>query len=145
MVGRNRVLPYTFFGRLPSGTTSVDVCVALVKTSQRSDLLCVQDFGAGQSEVRFKIKAVVDRFLAHPVTEMIGTECRFEYHSVRTKVIRVFGFSNFDDCGPLAREMANYGKVLGVSDEYIPGWPEVLSGMTGPNRDGTTCPKPLAG
>ncbi|KAH6920965.1 hypothetical protein HPB50_028050 [Hyalomma asiaticum] len=25
--------------------------------------------------------------------------------------------------------MANYGKVLGVSDEYIPGWPEVLSGI----------------
>ncbi|KAH6947445.1 hypothetical protein HPB50_019034 [Hyalomma asiaticum] len=46
-----------------------------------------------------------------------------------TQVVRVFGFSKFDDCGPLARDMANYGKVLGVSDEYIPGWPEVLSGI----------------
>ncbi|KAH6938549.1 hypothetical protein HPB50_010473 [Hyalomma asiaticum] len=129
MVGRNHVHPYTFFGRLPAGTTNVDVCVALVKTFKRTDLLCVQHFGAGRFEVTFKNKESVDRFLAHPVIEMKGTECKFEYRGVQTKVVRVFGFSKLDDCGPLAREMANYGKVLGVSEEYIPGWPEVLSGI----------------
>ncbi|KAH6920845.1 hypothetical protein HPB50_028173 [Hyalomma asiaticum] len=121
MVGRNRVLPYTFFGRLPAGTTNVDVCVALVKTFKRTDLLCVQDFGADRFEVSFKNKESVDRFLANPVIEMKGTECRFEYRGVHTKVVRVFGFSKFEDCGPLAREMASHGKVLGVTDEYIYG------------------------
>ncbi|KAH6920360.1 hypothetical protein HPB50_028652 [Hyalomma asiaticum] len=129
MVGRNRVFPYTFFGRLPAGTTNVDVCVALVKTFKRTDLLCVQDFGAGRFEVTFKNKESVDRFLAHPVIELKGSECKFEYRGVQTKVVRVFGFPKLEDAGLLAREMANYGKVLGVSEEYIPGWPEVLSGI----------------
>ncbi|KAH6919430.1 hypothetical protein HPB50_029576 [Hyalomma asiaticum] len=129
MVGRNRVYPYTFFGRLPPGTTNVDVCVALVKTFKRTDLLCVQDFGAGRFEVTFKNKESVDRFLAHPVIELKGSECKFEYRGVQTKVVRVFGFPKLEDAGVLAREMASYGKVLGVSEEYIPGWPEVLSGI----------------
>ncbi|KAH6926816.1 hypothetical protein HPB50_022472 [Hyalomma asiaticum] len=89
MVGRNRVHLYTFLGRLPAGTTNVDVCVALVKTFKRTDLLCVQDFGAGRFEVTFKNKESVDRFLAHPVIEMQGTECKFEYSGVQTKVVRV--------------------------------------------------------
>ncbi|KAH6920301.1 hypothetical protein HPB50_028706 [Hyalomma asiaticum] len=87
------------------------------------------DFGAGRFEVTFKNKESVDRFLAHPVIELKGSECKFEYRGVQTKVVRVFGFPKLEDAGVLAREMASYGKVLGVSEEYIPGWPEVLSGI----------------
>ncbi|KAH6926505.1 hypothetical protein HPB50_019150 [Hyalomma asiaticum] len=54
---------------------------------------------------------------------MQGTECKFEYSGVQTKVVRVFGFSKLEDCGPLAREIGQLRKVLGVSEDTSPDGP----------------------
>ncbi|KAH7935215.1 hypothetical protein HPB52_004803 [Rhipicephalus sanguineus] len=63
MAAPQQLRPLTFYGRVPKGTTNVDICKELVKRFSPSELKCVQDFGAGRFEVTFATMAAVERFL----------------------------------------------------------------------------------
>ncbi|KAH7960489.1 hypothetical protein HPB49_020297 [Dermacentor silvarum] len=121
MVAPSRLRPFTFFGRVPKGATNVDVCKALVQRVSLSELKSVQDFGAGRFEVTFKTKAAVDRFSADPAL-------KFEYRGVRTKVVRVFGYPSDLPDQALSEGLQVFGKVLGISEECVPGFPSVGTG-----------------
>ncbi|KAH7977336.1 hypothetical protein HPB49_000702 [Dermacentor silvarum] len=128
MVAPSRLRPFTFFGRVPKGATNVDVCKALVQRVSLSELKSVQDFGAGRFEVTFKTKAAVDRFSADPALKVRDVEIQFEYRGVRTKVVRVFGYPSDLPDQALSEGLHVFGKVLGISEECVPGFPSVGTG-----------------
>ncbi|KAH7959996.1 hypothetical protein HPB49_016062 [Dermacentor silvarum] len=109
MVAPSRLRPFTFFGRVPKGATNVDVCKALVQRVSLSELKSVQDFGAGRFEVR-------------------DVTIQFEYRGVRTKVVRVFGYPSDLPDQALSEGLQVFGKVLGISEECVPGFPSVGTG-----------------
>ncbi|KAH7958797.1 hypothetical protein HPB49_005172 [Dermacentor silvarum] len=128
MVAPSRLRPFTFFGRVPKGATNVDVVKALVQRESVSELKSVQDFGAGRFEVTFKTKAAVDRFSADPALKVRDVTIQFEYRGVRTKVVRVFGYPSDLPDQALSEGLQVFGKVLGISEECVPGFPSVGTG-----------------
>lgn len=128
MVAPSRLRPFTFFGRVPKGATNVDVVKALVQRVSVSELKSVQDFGAGRFEVTFKTKAAVDRFSADPALKVRDVTIEFEYRGVRTKVVRVFGYPSDLPDQALSEGLQVFGKVLGISEEHVPGFPSVGTG-----------------
>lgn len=128
MVAPSRLRPLTFFGRVPKGASNVDVCKALVKRFSLNDLKSVQDFGAGRFEITFKSKAAVDRFSADPALQVRDVEVRFEYRGVRVKLVRVFGYPADLPDQALVSELEAFGKVHGISEECVPGFPAVGTG-----------------
>ncbi|KAH7940977.1 hypothetical protein HPB49_008641 [Dermacentor silvarum] len=128
MVAPSRLRQFTFFGRVPKGATNVDVCKALVQRVSLSELKSVQDFGAGRFEVTFKTKAAVDRFSADPALKVRDVVIQFEYRGVRTKVVSVFGYPSDLPDQALSEGLQVFGKVLGISEECVPGFPSVGTG-----------------
>ncbi|KAH7941114.1 hypothetical protein HPB49_010091 [Dermacentor silvarum] len=128
MVAPSRLRPFTFFGRVPKGATNVDVCKALVQRVSLSKLKSVHDFGAGRFEVTFKNKAAVDRFSADPALKVRDVVIQFEYRGVRTKVVRIFGYPSDLPDQALSEGLQVFGKVLGISEECVPGFPSVGTG-----------------
>ncbi|KAH7981234.1 hypothetical protein HPB49_022484 [Dermacentor silvarum] len=128
MVAPSRLRPFTFFGRVPKGATNVDVCKALVQRVSLSELKSVQDFGAGRFEVTFKTKAAVDRLSADPALKVRDVLIQFEYRGVRTKVVRVFGYPSDLADQALSEGLQVFGKVLGISEVCVPGFPSVGTG-----------------
>ncbi|KAH7941277.1 hypothetical protein HPB49_011542 [Dermacentor silvarum] len=128
MVAPSRLWPFLFFGRVPKGATNVDVCKALVQRVSLSELKSVQDFGAGRFEVTFKTKAAVDRFSADPALKVRDVLIQFEYRGVRTKVVRVFGYPSDLPDQALSEGLQVFGKVLGISEECVPGFASVGTG-----------------
>ncbi|KAH7986120.1 hypothetical protein HPB49_026111 [Dermacentor silvarum] len=110
------------------GATNVDVCKALLQRVSLSELKSVQDFGAGRFEVTFKTKAAVDRFSADPALKVRDVVIQFEYRGVRTKVVRVFGYLSDLPDQALSEGLQVFGKVLGISEECVPGFPSVGTG-----------------
>lgn len=128
MVAPSRLRPLTFFGRVPKGATNVDICKALVQRFSQSELKSVQDFGAGRFEVTFRTKAAVDRFSADPALKVRDVVVSFEYRGVRAKMVRVFGYPSDLPDQALSSELAVFGKVLGISEECVPGFSSVGTG-----------------
>ncbi|KAH7972994.1 hypothetical protein HPB52_020059 [Rhipicephalus sanguineus] len=92
MAATQQLRPLTFYGRVPKGTTNVDICKELVKRFSPNELKCVQDFGAGRFEVTFATMAAVERFLDQSVVKVRNAEVKFEYRGVRVKTVRVLGY-----------------------------------------------------
>ncbi|KAH7968495.1 hypothetical protein HPB52_009014 [Rhipicephalus sanguineus] len=120
--------PLTFYGRVPKGTTNVDICKELVKRFSPSELKCVQDFGAGRFEVTFATMAAVERFLDQSVVKVRNAEVKFEYRGVRMKTVRVLGYPADASDSALLNGLAAYGKVLGMDYEHVPEFKTVLTG-----------------
>lgn len=70
MASAKRLKPYTFFGRVPQGTSTVDLTKILVKKFTRNELGGVQDFGSGKYEVFIKTRAAVERFFQELTIEL---------------------------------------------------------------------------
>ncbi|KAL3207468.1 hypothetical protein MRX96_052672 [Rhipicephalus microplus] len=68
MVAPSKVRPMTFAGRVPKGTTNLELAKAFLERFRENDLKAVQDFGGSNFEVTFRNKAAVDRFLADSAT-----------------------------------------------------------------------------
>lgn len=123
-----RLRPFTFFGRVPKGTTNVDICKVLVQRFAQTDLKGVQDFGAGRFEITFKSKGAVDRFLADPALKIREVEIRFEYRGVRSKLVRVYGYPLDLPDEPLLAALEAFGKVQGISGDCVPGFSVIGTG-----------------
>ena len=123
-----RLRPLTFYGRVPKGTTNVDICKELVKRFSQNELTCVQDFGAGRFEVTFANEAAVGRFLAKPAITVRNVEVKFEYRGVRVKTVRVLGYPNDVSDTPLLSGFRAYGKVVAIDYEHVPEFKSVLTG-----------------
>ncbi|KAH7940213.1 hypothetical protein HPB52_022128 [Rhipicephalus sanguineus] len=128
MAAPQQLRPLTFYGRVPKGTTNVDICKELVKRFSPNELKCVQDFGAGRFEVAFANMAAVERFLAKSVVTVRNVEVKFEYRGVRVKTVRVLGYPADASDSALLNGLAAYGKVLGVDYEHVPDFKSVLTG-----------------
>ncbi|KAH7969253.1 hypothetical protein HPB52_016298 [Rhipicephalus sanguineus] len=128
MAAPQQLRPLTFYGRVPKGTTNVDICKELVKRFSPNELKCVQDFGAGRFEVTFANMAAVERFLAKSVVTVRNVEVKFEYRGVRVKTVRVLGYPADASDSALLNGLAAYGKVLGVGYEHVPDFKSVLTG-----------------
>ncbi|KAH7983504.1 hypothetical protein HPB52_012379 [Rhipicephalus sanguineus] len=128
MAAPQQLRPLTFYGRVPKGTTNVDICKELVKRFSPNELKCVQDFGAGRFEVTFANMAAVERFLAKSVVTVRNVEVKFEYRGVRVKTVRVLGYPADASDSALLNGLAAYGKVLGVDYEHVPDFKSVLTG-----------------
>lgn len=129
MVAPSRVRPLTFFGRVPKGTTNVELVKALVERFSENDLKCVQDFGAGNFEVTFRSKVAVDRFLADSATIKVKEQdIRFEYRGLRTVSVRIYEYPVDASDQVLARVLKIYGNVLSISVDSVPGFKSVSTG-----------------
>ncbi|KAH7951104.1 hypothetical protein HPB52_004735 [Rhipicephalus sanguineus] len=128
MAAPQQLRPLTFYGRVPKGTTNVDICKELVKRFSPNELKCVQDFGAGRFEVTFATKAAVERFLDQSVVKVRNEEVKFEYRGVRVKTVRVLSYPADASDSALLNGLAAYGKVLGVDYEHVPDFKTVLTG-----------------
>ncbi|KAH7986718.1 hypothetical protein HPB52_024774 [Rhipicephalus sanguineus] len=128
MAAPQQLRPLTFYGRVPKGTTNVDICKELVKRFSPNELKCVRDFGAGRFEVTFANMAAVERFLAKSVVTVRNVEVKFEYRGVRVKTVRVLGYPADASDSALLNGLAAYGKVLGVDYEHVPDFKSVLTG-----------------
>ncbi|KAL1422142.1 hypothetical protein MTO96_022405 [Rhipicephalus appendiculatus] len=115
MVAPSQLLLFTFFGRVPKGVNSVDICKELVKRFSLNELKCVQDFGMGKYEVSFANMAVVERFLANPVINVGNQDVRFEYRGVRNVNVRVTGYPARSTTTALKQECKPYGNILMAS------------------------------
>lgn len=129
MVAPSRVRPLTFFGKVPKGTTNVELVKALVERFSENDLKSVQDFGAGNFEVTFRSKGAVDRFLADSATLKVKEhDIRFEYRGLRTVAVRIFEYPADASDQVLARELKVYGNVLSITVDNVPGFKSVSTG-----------------
>ncbi|KAH7939895.1 hypothetical protein HPB52_018877 [Rhipicephalus sanguineus] len=128
MAAPQQLRPLTFYGRVPKGTTNVDICKELVKRFSPNELKCVQDFGAGRFEVTFATMAAVERFLDQSVVKVRNAEVKFEYRGVRVKTVRVLGYPADASDSALLNGLAAYGKVLGMDYEHVPEFKTVLTG-----------------
>lgn len=129
MVAPSRVRPLTFFGKVPKGTTNVELVKALVERFSENDLKCVQDFGAGNFEVTFRSKGAVDRFLADSATLKVKEhDIRFEYRGLRTVSVRIYEYPADASDQVLARELKVYGNVLSITVDNVPGFKSVSTG-----------------
>ncbi|KAH7982057.1 hypothetical protein HPB52_002780 [Rhipicephalus sanguineus] len=129
MVAPSRVRPLTFFGKVPKGTTNVELVKALVERFSENDLKSVQDFGAGNFEVTFRSKGAVDRFLADSATLKVKeNDIRFEYRGLRTVSVRIFEYPADASDQVLARELKVYGNVLSITVDNVPGFKSVSTG-----------------
>lgn len=129
MASAKRLKPFTFFGRVPQGTTTLELTKILVTRFSKTELGGVQDFTGGKFEIFLKTRAAVERFLLDPVVEVKGTAVTFEYRGTRAKLIRAFGYSSEHHDVELATALAPYGKILSVSRESVPGFPTVTTGI----------------
>ncbi|KAH7983086.1 hypothetical protein HPB52_009123 [Rhipicephalus sanguineus] len=128
MAAPQQLRPLTFYGRVPKGTTNVDICKEFVKRFSPNELKCVQEFGAGRFEVTFANMAAVERFLANSVDTVRNVEVKFEYRGVRVKTVRVLSYPVDASDSPLLNGFAAYGKVIGIDYEHVPDFKSVLTG-----------------
>ncbi|KAH7971848.1 hypothetical protein HPB52_003471 [Rhipicephalus sanguineus] len=129
MVAPSRVRPLTFFGKVPKGTTNVELVKALVERFSENDLKSVQDFGAGNFEVTFRSKGAVDRFLADSATLKVKEhDIHFEYRGLRTVSVGIFEYPADASDQVLARELKVYGNVLSITVDNVPGFKSVSTG-----------------
>ncbi|KAK8781162.1 hypothetical protein V5799_017498 [Amblyomma americanum] len=129
MAAAKRLKPFTFFGRVPHGTTTVELTKILVKSFSKNELGGVQDFTGGKYEVFLKTRAAVERFLQDPVVEVKGTSVTFEYRGTRAKMVRVFGYSAEHHDVELASALEQFGKIVSVTRESVTGFPTVTTGI----------------
>lgn len=104
--------PYTLFGRVPQGTSTVDLTKLLMKRLTKNELGGVQHFNGGKFEAFLKTCAAVEHFIQDPVIEVKGTAVAFEYRGTRAKMVRVFGYSAEHHGIELASALQPYGKIL---------------------------------
>lgn len=122
MVAPSKVRPMTFAGRVPKGTTNLELAKAFLERFRENDLKAVQDFGGSNFEVTFRNKAAVDRFLADSATIKVkNADIRFEYRGLRTVTVRVLEYPADASDKVLSRALEVYGKVLGISDDNLTG------------------------
>ncbi|KAK8765834.1 hypothetical protein V5799_031556 [Amblyomma americanum] len=121
--------PFTFFGRVPQGTTTLELTKILVTRFAKTELGGVQDFTGGKFEIFLKTRAAVERFLLDLVVEVKGTAVMFEYRTTRAKLVRAFGYSSEHHDVELVTALAPYGKIVSVSRESVPGFPTVTTGI----------------
>lgn len=124
-----RVRPRVFFGRVPKGVGTADICKEIVKRFTLSELKCVQDFGLGRFEVTFATEEACRRFLDDPVLVFRDAKIRFDYRGVRVKRVRVLGFPADGDDRVLQQLLGTFGKVLELTHEHVPGFEGVLNGV----------------
>ncbi|KAH7940570.1 hypothetical protein HPB49_002039 [Dermacentor silvarum] len=129
MARKNRLKPFTFFGRVPQGVTTVELTKCLTQKFTKSELGGVQDFTGGKYEIFLKTRAAVERFLTEPVVVIRETAVQFEYRGTRAKVVRVFGYSAEHQDIELTKAMEKYGKILSVTRDSVPGFPSVTTGI----------------
>lgn len=129
MAAAKRLKPFTFFGRVPHGTTTVELTKILVKRFSKNELGGVQDFTGGKYEVFLKTRAAVERFLQDPVVEVKGTPVTFEYRGTRAKMVRVFGYSAEHHDVELTSALEQFGKIVSVTRESVTGFPTVTTGI----------------
>ncbi|KAH8008661.1 hypothetical protein HPB51_000526 [Rhipicephalus microplus] len=112
----------TFAGRVPKGTTNLELAKAFLERFRENDLKSVQDFGGSNFEVTFRNKAAVDRFLADSATIKVkNADIRFEYRGLRTVTVHVLEYPADASDRVLSRALEVYGKVLGISDDNLTG------------------------
>ncbi|KAH8009679.1 hypothetical protein HPB51_018990 [Rhipicephalus microplus] len=112
----------TFSGRVPKGTTNLELTKAFLERFSENDLKSVQDFGGSNFEVTFKSKVAVDRFLADSaIIEVKGFDIRFEYRRLRTVSVHVFEYHADASDYVLSRALEVYGKVQSTSTDNLTG------------------------
>ncbi|KAL3254786.1 hypothetical protein MRX96_017528 [Rhipicephalus microplus] len=112
----------TFSGRVPKGTTNLELAKAFLEGFSENDLKSVQDFGGSNFEVTFKSKVAVDRFLADSaIIEVKGSDIRFEYRRLRTVSVHVFQYHADASDYVLSRALEVYGKVQSISTDNLTG------------------------
>ncbi|KAL3209971.1 hypothetical protein MRX96_037517 [Rhipicephalus microplus] len=93
MVAPSWVHPMTFSGRVPKGTTNLELAKAFLERFSENDLKSVQDFGGSNFDVTFKSKVAADRFLADSATIKVkGSDIRLEYRGLGTVSVREFEY-----------------------------------------------------
>ncbi|KAL3213163.1 hypothetical protein MRX96_007754 [Rhipicephalus microplus] len=108
----------TFAGRVPKGTTNLELAKAFLERFNGNDLKSVKDFGGSTFEVTFRNKVTVDRFFADSVTIKVkGTDIRFEYRGRRAVSVRVYKYSADASDKVLSRALEVYGKVQNISND----------------------------
>ncbi|KAL3227104.1 hypothetical protein MRX96_024283 [Rhipicephalus microplus] len=111
-----------FAGRVPKGTTNLELAKAFLERFKENDLKSVQDFGGSNFEVTFRNKVAVDRFLADSATIKVKeTGIRFEYRGLRTVSVCVYEYPAEASDKVLSRALEVYGKVQNMSDDNLTG------------------------
>ncbi|KAL3237880.1 hypothetical protein MRX96_048155 [Rhipicephalus microplus] len=122
MVAPSRVRPMTFAGRVPNGTTKLELAKAFLERFTENDLKSVQDLGGSNFEVTFRNKVAVDRFLADSaIIKVKETDIRFEYRGPWTVFVRVYEYPADASNKVLRRALEVYGKVKNISNENLTG------------------------
>ncbi|KAL3260859.1 hypothetical protein MRX96_046228 [Rhipicephalus microplus] len=122
MVAPSRIRPMTFAGRVPKGTTSLELAKAFLECFNENDLKSVQDFGGSNCEVTFRNKVAVDRFLADSANNNVkGSNIRLEYRGLRTVSIRVYEYPADASDEVLSQALEVYGKVQNISNDNLTG------------------------
>ncbi|KAK8769711.1 hypothetical protein V5799_013824 [Amblyomma americanum] len=114
MASTKRLKPFTFFGRVSQGTTTLDLTKILVKRFSKTELGGVKDVTRSKYEVFLKTTAAVERFLQGPGVEAEGTAVVFEYKGTRAKLVDMFGYSAEHQNVELA-SAPDFGKIVSVT------------------------------
>ncbi|KAH8033283.1 hypothetical protein HPB51_008766 [Rhipicephalus microplus] len=112
----------TFAGRVPKGTTNLELAKAFLERFNENDLKSVQDFGGSNCEVTFRNKVAVYRFLADSAKINVkGSDIRLEYRGLRTVSVRVYEYPADASDQVLSQALEVYGKVHNISNDNLTG------------------------